>query len=114
LLSQHLKLLFGVDYSNSAATERRQALPWEVFARLLRAALQPMAEKGRHGEAFYRRWCLVAIDGTNSTANNTQEVKVRCRKARSRRGPAAFLKIPAVVLLELGLHNPLAVAIGRQ
>lgn len=114
LLSQHIKLLFGVDYSDSAASERRQALPCEVFARLLRAALQPLAEQRRHAEAFYRRWRLVAIDGTNFTANNTPEVKAKRRKARSRRGRAAFLKIPAVVLLELGLHNPLAVAIGRH
>ena len=114
MLSQHLKLLCGVDYSDSAASERRQALPWEVFARLLRAALQPRAEKRRHAKAFYRRWRLVAIDGTRFTANNTPAIKAHRRKARSRRGLAAFLKITAVVLLELGLQNPLTVAIGRQ
>jgi hypothetical protein len=114
LLSEHLEQLFGLAYSDSAASERRQALPWEVFARLMRAALRPLAQKQRHPEAFYRRWRLVAIDGTNFTANNAPAIKRARRKARSRRGRAAFLKIPAVVLLELGLHNPLAVAIGRQ
>ena len=35
-------------------------------------------------------------------------------KARTRRGRAAFAKITTGVLLELGLHNPLAAAIGRR
>ena len=67
------------------------------------AALQPGRRSYRHVEAFYRRWHLVAIDGTIFTANNTPAIKAHRRKARSRRGLAAFLKITAVVLLELGL-----------
>ena len=34
-------------------------------------------------------------------------------KAKSRRGKAAFAKIVTGVLLEAGLHNPLAAAIGH-
>jgi hypothetical protein len=36
------------------------------------------------------------------------------RKTKSRRGRGAFAKMATSVLLELGLHNPLAAAIGRQ
>src|SRR5947209_20321431 len=36
------------------------------------------------------------------------------RKARSRRGRAAFPKVGAAVLVELGLHNPLAAALGAN
>jgi IS4 transposase len=35
-------------------------------------------------------------------------------KARSRRGRAAFPKVGAAVLVELGLHNPLAAALGAN
>jgi hypothetical protein len=35
-------------------------------------------------------------------------------KARTRRGRAAFAKLTTAVLLEVGLHNPLAAAIGRD
>jgi hypothetical protein len=36
------------------------------------------------------------------------------KKARSRRGRAAFPKVGVAVLVELGLHNPLAAALGAQ
>ena len=113
-LSEHLRQLFGMDYSDSAASERRQALPWEVFARLMRCVLRPLAKKRAHPEAFYRGWRLVAIDGVQFSLNNTPAVKREAQKAKSRRGRAAFAKMGASVLLELGLHNPLAAVIGRH
>ena len=36
------------------------------------------------------------------------------RKARSRRGRAAFPKVGVAVMVELGLHNPLAAALGAE
>jgi hypothetical protein len=103
-----------LDYSDSAASERRQALPWEVFARLMRAALRPLATKKAHPGAFYRGHRLIGIDGVQFSLNNTPAIKRESQKAQSRRGRAAFAKMGASVLLELGLHNPLAAAIGRQ
>lgn len=38
----------------------------------------------------------------------------KVRKARSRRGRAAFPKVGATVMVELGLHNPLAAALGAK
>jgi hypothetical protein len=114
LLSEHLRQLFGLDYSDSAASERRQAMPWEVFARLMRAVLRPLARKKSHPDAFYRGHRLVAIDGVQFSLNNTPAIKRESQKAQSRCGRAAFAKIGASVLLELGLHNPLAAAIGRR
>jgi len=113
-VSEHLRQLFGIDYSDSSASQRRQALPWEVFARLMRAALRPLAQKKKHAEAFYRRWRLLAIDGVQFSLNNTPAIKRQSSKAKSRRGRAAFAKMRVSVLLELGLHNPLAAAIGRN
>jgi hypothetical protein len=113
-VSEHLRQLFGIDYSDSAASQRRQALPWETFARLMRAALRPLAQKKKHAEAFYRRWRLLAIDGVQFSLNNTPAIKRQSSKAKSRRGRAAFAKMGASVLLELGLHNPVAAVIGRH
>jgi hypothetical protein len=112
--SEHVRQLLGKDYSDSAASERRQACPWEVFARLMRLALRPLAEKKKHPEAFYRQWRLIAIDGLQHSLNNSPAVKQETSKAKSRRGRAAFAKISTAVLLELGAHNPLAAAIGRK
>jgi hypothetical protein len=57
---------------------------------------------------------LVALDGTQFSLPNTPQIKKEASKAKSRRGRAAFAKLGAVVLLEIGLHNPLAAAIGRR
>ena len=63
--------------------------------------------------AFWRGWRLVALDGARFSLTHTPQVRATTRKAKTRRGRAAFAKITTGVLLELGLHNPLAAAIGR-
>jgi len=113
-LSEHLRQLFGLSYSDSAASERRQVLPWEVFARLMRVMLRPLAEKKKHAAAFYRRWRLLAMDGTQFSLSNSPAIKQTAPKSKSRRMRAAFAKLSTVVLLELGLHNPVAAGIGRK
>jgi hypothetical protein len=45
---------------------------------------------------------------------NTPQVKATTTKAATRRGRAAFAKLSVAVLLELGVHNPLAAAIARH
>jgi hypothetical protein len=45
---------------------------------------------------------------------NTPQNNGALRKAKARRGRAAFAKISTSVLLELGLRNPLAAAIGHK
>jgi hypothetical protein len=45
---------------------------------------------------------------------NTPQITDRVAKAITRRGRAAFAKMTTAVLLEVGLHNPLAAAIGRR
>ena len=61
-----------------------------------------------------RCWRVLAIDGVQFSSNNTPAVKRQSSKAKSRRGRAAFARMGASVLLELGLHNPLAAAISRK
>ena len=113
-LAEHFGQLFDQPLADSSWADRRGRLPWEVFADLMRRVLRPRATQAEHREAFWRGWRLVALDGTQFSLINTPQVAAAIDKARTRRGRAAFAKITSVVLLELGLHNPLAAAIGRQ
>ena len=113
-LAEHFYELFEEPLANSSWSDRRVRLPWEVFADLMRRALRPVATRRRHREAFWRGWRLTALDGTQYSVTNTPQITATTTKAHSRRGRAAFAKITLSVLLELGLHNPLAAGIGRQ
>lgn len=112
-LAEHFGQLFDESLADSSLSERRTRLPWKVFGELMRLGLRPLAQAATHCEAFWRDWRLVALDGTQFSLTNTPQIKATARKAKSRRGRAAFAKITTTVLLELGLHNPLAAAIGR-
>jgi hypothetical protein len=112
--AEHLFQLLNRSFSDSAIAERRAVLPWALWERWLRDALRPRAQRRRHPDAFYRGWCLVALDGTQFSVSNTPQVLRQIVKATSRRAQAAFAKITACVLLEVGLHNPLAAAIGHS
>jgi hypothetical protein len=112
-LAEHFFELFDESLADSSWSDRRTRLPWDVFADLMRRALRPLATR-RHRGAFWRGWRLVALDGTQYSVTNTPPITATTTKARSRRGRAAFAKITVSVLLELGLHNPVAAGIGRQ
>src|SRR6266498_4014087 len=113
-LAEHLFQLFREPLANSSWSDRRLRLPWEIFAELMRRALRPRATAHQHRDAFWRGWRLVALDGTQFSLINTPQITDALAKAVTRRGRAAFAKMTTAVLLEVGLHNPLAAAIGRQ
>jgi len=112
-LADHFSQLFDEPLADSSWADRRARLPWEVFADLMQRVLRPQATR-RQQEAFWRGWRLVALDGTQFSLINTPQILATRPKAKTRRGRAAFAKITTGVLLELGLHNPLAAAIGRK
>jgi len=112
-LGEHFSTLFDDALTDSACADRRARLPWAIFADLMRRVLRPHATR-RQRDAFWRGWRLVAIDGTQFSLANTPQITPRTTKARTRRGRAAFAKLTTAVLLEVGLHNPLAAAIGRD
>ena len=111
--AEHFAQLFEDSLAESSLSERRTRLPWEVITGLMRLGLRPLAQALAQPEAFWRGGRLVALDGTQFSLTNTPQIKATTRKAKSRRGHAALAKITTGVLLELGLHNPLAAAIGR-
>jgi hypothetical protein len=112
-LAEHSAELFDDALSDSAWTDRRARLPWDIFADLMRRVLRPQATR-RQKDAFWRGWRLIALDGTTFSLTNTPQIAATVTKARTRRGRAAFAKLTTAVLLEVGLHNPLAAGIGRH
>ena len=111
-LGAHLQELTGKPISEAAASERRLAMPWEVFAAILVQALVPLADPALQPEAFYAGKRLVGIDGTQFSCANTPRILGTMTKAASRRFEAAFAKLGVAVLVELGTHAPLAAAIS--
>ena len=110
--ASHLHALTGRKISDSAASQRRLTMPWEVFEAILAQALAPLADPKRQPEAFYAGQRLVGIDGTQFSCVNTPRVLGTMTKAASRRFEAAFAKLGCAVLVELGTHAPLAAAIS--
>ena len=113
-LGEHFATLFEDALCESACSDRRARLPWQLFSDLMQRVLRPLANPRRHKEAYWRGWRLGAIDGTQHSLTNTPQNNAALPKAKARRGRAAFAKIVTSVLLELGLHNPLAAAIGHK
>lgn len=113
-LSTHVQQLTGIDLSDAALSERRAALPFMIFEELLALALAPKAAPDLHPEAFYQGLRLCGLDGSSLPIANTPQVKGRMTKATSRRAKAAFARVGVAVLVELGLHNPLAASVGAQ
>jgi hypothetical protein len=113
-LAQHVKGLTGKTITDGAPAQRRALMPAAVFEELMGAALKPKADPSRHPDAFYHKLRLCGVDAPLFSISNTPQVKKQMGKARSRRGRAAFPKVGASVLVELGLRNPLAAALGAK
>jgi hypothetical protein len=110
--AEHLFCLFGIPMAESSLSERRQVLPFAVFAELLQRLLRPIAQPT--AAADYRGLRLVAVDGVSFSLPNTPHVKRTCRKGGNQHGKVPFAKLPCAVLVELVMHNPLAACLGRQ
>jgi len=108
--SEHLFCLLGMALAESSLSQRRQALPWEVFVQLLRRVLRPLPDVP--AAARFGDWTLAALDGVSFSLANTTQVKKRCRKGGNQRGRAAFAKLQCAALVELVMHNPLAAGLG--
>lgn len=113
-LAQHVNQLTGIDISDSALSQRRGNLDWRIFSTVMATALTPRANAIQHPEAFYQGLRLCGVDGSQFSVANTPQVKAQMKKAKSRRRSAAFAKVGVGVLVELGIHNPIAAAIGAH
>lgn len=114
ILSQHVYQLLGVEIKDSSLSERRQRIGFGPFRWLMNNALRPMADKTLDKGSFYKGLRLCGIDGSRWSVTNTPQILGEMTKAKSRRFEAAFAKVQMCVLVELGIHNPLAAAIGLK
>lgn len=114
IFSAHVFQLFGVSIKDSSLSERRQRMGLGPFEWLMKHALRPMAEKEQDPTCFYKGWRLCGIDGSRWSVTNTPQILKKMTKAATRRFEAAFAKVEMCVLVELGLHNPLAAEIGLK
>ena len=113
-LAEHVRDLTGKSITDGALSQRRTSLPWIIFEMIMEEALVPKATPSQHPEAFYQGLRLCGLDGSRFSVANTPQVKESLRKANTRRHKAAFAKVGVAVLVELGLHNPIAAAIGPK
>ncbi len=109
-LGEHLFCLLEIHMAESSLSERRQALPFEVFKELLHRVLRPLQEASP--QAFFSQWRLLAVDGVSFSLANTPQVAQQCKKGGNARGRAAFAKLECAALVELVMHNPLAACVG--
>lgn len=113
-LAQHVKALTAKPITDGALSQRRALLPAALFEQIMTEALKPKAQPAQHPGAFYHGLRLCGLDGSQFSVTNTPQVKKQMRKARTRRGRAAFPKVGTAVMVELGLHNPLAATMGAE
>lgn len=113
-LAHNLSMLTGQELSDSALSERRQALGTAPWRGGLAAMLRPVADPQLHPQAFYKGLCLKGTDGTTFNVANTPTMKRRAAKTKARRGQAAFHRVACVALVELGTHNPVSVCVAEN
>lgn len=113
-LAQHVKRLTNKAITDGALSQRRMALPWEIFKAIMAVALRPKADPKKHPEAFYKGLRLCGADGSRASVANTPQTKESLLKAESRRHKAAFAKVSVMTVVELALHNPIAAAVGPK
>ena len=68
--------------SDSALSQRRSNLCWDIFEAILEVALKPRAQEQQHPSAFYAGPRLCGIDGSQFSVANTPQVKEKMKKAR--------------------------------
>ncbi len=114
--SANVKTITRVTISDSALSQRASSIGWKLVDEILPAVLRPLADESRHPEAFHGGYRLVALDGTRFNLRNTAGMKASAGKMTCSRGDGepAFAHLRGMVLVELGLHQPLAATFGWQ
>jgi hypothetical protein len=114
--SANVKTITRVTISDSALSQRACSIGWKLIDEILPAVLRPLADITRHAGAFHSGYRLLAFDGTRFNLRNTPAINARAVKNRCPKGTGvpAFAHLLGVVLVELGLHQPLAAAFGWQ
>lgn len=110
----NVKTITRISLSDSALSQRASSIGWKLIDEILHTVLRPLADIIHHPTAFYQGYRLLAFDGTRFNLRNTATINESAKKNRCSRGSGepAFAHLLGVVLVELGLHQPLAAAFG--
>jgi hypothetical protein len=111
-----VKSITRVTISDSALSQRAFSIGWKLINEILPAVLRPLADIERHVGAFHRGYRLLAFDGTRFNLRNTAAINAQAHRTPCNKGGGvpAFAHMLGVVLIELGLHQPLGAAFGWQ
>lgn len=114
--SDNVKSITRVTISDSALSQRARSIGWKLIDEILPVVLRPLADRSLHPAAFHRGYRLLAFDGTRFNMRNTPAINAGALKNACSKGSGvpAFAHLLGVVLVELGLHQPLAASFGWQ
>ena len=119
-LSSNLKRVINVQMSDAGIFKTRQRVSVEMINQISNHCLKVRSDLDNEPFSFYGNRLLVAIDGTSFDLKNTQDLAKHFTKAKARRSKdvqakeVAFARVNVFCLVELGLHNPLAVEVGSD
>ena len=87
----------------SGISQARSRLGWEAMQQLHDEVVKPLAGKGTPG-AWYRRWCLVTLDGSTLDVADERENEQAFGRPGASRGASAYPQMRFVSLVENGTH----------
>jgi hypothetical protein len=117
-LSCNLKRATGLHMSDSGLFQHRQNISAEVLECISNHSLKVLSNADTQPHGYYADRLLVAIDGTTFNLRNSEEITKNFPKGKARRSPdsplseVAFARMYVSSLVEVGLHNPLALQVG--
>ena len=112
----NVKTITRVTISDSALSQRAFSIGWKLIDEILPAVLRPLADVVRHRRRLPPRLPPAGLrrhpfQSAQHPGHQRRAIKNRCSKGS---GVPAFAHLLGVVLVELGLHQPLAAAFGWQ
>src|SRR6266566_4800431 len=99
--------------SDSGLSGRRTALGSQCVQALMRERCQVIAQRSPMPGAFFRRYRLMAIDGTVFNTPDTKANSLAFGRSSNQYGPGAYPQVRCVLLAECGSHAVVGLSIGR-
>jgi Transposase DDE domain/Insertion element 4 transposase N-terminal len=91
--------------SDSGLSGRREALGSQCLEALMRERCQVIAQSSSMPSAFFRRYRLMAIDGTVFNTPETKANLLAFGRSSNQYGPGAYPQVRCVLLAECGPHT---------
>src|SRR2546422_6585758 len=90
--------------SDAGLSGRRRALGSQCVQALMRERCQVIAQRSSMPSAFFRRYRLMAIDGTVFNTPDTKANSLAFGRSSNQYGPGAYPQVRCVLLAECGPH----------